>query len=49
MTKTYRVTFNSVEKNAFRVNIGDNIVNFPANYEGINLSKPDKKFFRKAS
>ena len=29
------------------MHIGDNIVKFSANYDGIYLSKPDKNIFRK--
>ena len=44
MTIKYRVTFNSGDENDFRVHIGDNIVKFPANDDGIYLSKPDNIF-----
>ena len=48
MTNKYRVKFDSGEKNAFKVNIGDTIVKFPANDDGIYLSKPDN-IFRKVA
>ena len=46
-TKKYQVTFNSGYENAFKVHIGDTIVNFTANDDGIYLIKLDNKFYRK--
>ena len=43
-TKEYRVTFDSGDEYAFKVHIRDMIVEFPANDDGIYISKPDKKF-----
>ena len=47
MTKKYRVTFDSGYEYAFKVYIGDKIVKFPANYDGIYISKTDKNFLVK--
>ena len=44
MTKKYRVTFDSGDENGFKVHIGDKIVKFPANDDGIYLSKLDNMF-----
>ena len=41
ITKKYLVLFDSGHKNSFKVHIGDKIVNFPANNNGIHISKPD--------
>ena len=48
MAKKYRVTFDSGYENYFKVHIGDNIVKFPANDDGIYISKRDK-IFRKVA
>ena len=44
MTKKYRVTLDSGDENAYKVHIGDKIVKFPANYDGLYISKPDNIF-----
>ena len=44
MTKKYRVKLYSVDENDFKLNIGDNIVKFPANNDGFYLSKLDDIF-----
>ena len=49
MTKKARVTFDSVDGDSFKVHIGDNIVKVLANNDGLYLSIPDKKFFRKVA
>ena len=41
LLKKYQVTFDSGDENAFRVHIGDKISNFPANGDGLHLSKLD--------
>ena len=43
------MTFDSGDENAFRVHIGDMIVTFSDNKDGLYLSKPDKTCFRKLS
>ena len=45
MAKKYRVTFDLGYENEFKVHVGNKIVKFPANYDGIYLSKLDKIFF----
>ena len=47
MLKKYRVTFNSGDENASRVHIRDTIIKFPANDDGLYLSKLDKIFLVK--
>ena len=47
MTKKYRLTFNLGYENNFRVHIGDKIVKFSANYDGLYISKRDQIFFCK--
>ena len=49
MIKKNRVTFDSVYEKAFKVHIGDKIIKFPDNYDGIYLSKLDKQFFRRVA
>ena len=49
MNKKYQVTFKSGYENSFRVHIGDKIVNFIANDDGIYLSKPDNWFLKKVA
>ena len=44
MTKNYRVTFDSGDENCFKVHIWDKIVKFPANDDGVYLSKLDNMF-----
>ena len=43
-TRKYQVTFNSEDEKYFRVHIGGNIVNFPANEDLFVLSKLDMVF-----
>ena len=44
-TTKYRVKFYSGNKNYFRVHIGDKIVKFPDNCDGLYLSKLENNFF----
>ena len=47
MAKKYRTKFDSKYENYFKVHIGDNIVKFPDNDEGIYIRKLDNIFSRK--
>ena len=49
INKKYQVSFNSRVENSFREHIRYKIVKFPDNYDGLYLSKIDKKFFRKVA
>ena len=49
MTKKYQVTFDSGDENNFTVHIGDDIVKFLANDEGLYLSKADNTYFGRFS
>ena len=49
MTKKYIVTFNSGDENDFNIHIGDKIVKFLADTDGLYLINRDKISFRKVS
>ena len=47
MTKKYRLTLDTGYENDFKVHFGDKIVKFPANNNGLYLSKPYNTFLGK--